>query len=378
MDQTKPSIYIGRQLEPVCVNLEQTDCNPEGPIFDTAHYMCNGMCIPAYIPCNNTCLDNVLWRTNRREKLFGPHKCTGFDRDIPEANKIYLQSILGFDGYCVPGSLACNGSCTTDLRRSLLKEGRRGQSECVEACSRTKERPCNGTCVKNDEVCGNSCGNRNFYCNGECVYKNLVCNGDPDCENGEDEENCPEDCPLNTWSKVSIGFEQDGKKYCIEEDEMTDKNCNDKMKCDNGTRCIPLYDINDGTDDCVDGTDENVEIDMSIKLYDDDRHVYKSDYLWLCDGNIKNMSDPCNGECNGDMKICLNEDGSFKCIPNHQVCPREGCGFLRKRCNGTDEQKNDRCVPFNQVLDNYVCEESYDWNMTIVDSNGRECKYHKR
>ena len=92
------------------------------------------------------------------------------------------------------------------------------------------------------------------------------------------------------------------------------------------------------------------------------------------------MSDPCNGDCNvkGNMKICLDEDGNSKCIPNHQICPKEGCGFLMRRCNSIEEEKNGKCLPVNNREDGYVCEENYDWNMTIVDSNGRECKYHKR
>ena len=88
----------GQGLTPFCFDLRRKECIPEGPILDTAQYMCNGVCIPAYIPCNNTCLDNVLWRTNRRVQLFGPVQCQAFENNniIPEENKIFLMSVLDF------------------------------------------------------------------------------------------------------------------------------------------------------------------------------------------------------------------------------------------------------------------------------------------
>ena len=149
------------------------------------------------------------------------------------------------------------------------------------------------------------------------------------------------------------------------------------MKCDNGTKCVPLHKINDGAEDCNDGMDEDVEIDMTFKL-DDWRQEYGLyEYLWLCDGRVTNMSDPCNGECNykQNMKLCAADDGTPKCIPNHQICPSEGCGFLNKMCNSTLIAK---CSPIWRNYDpENICDE-YDWNMTISVNNGAKCKYHKR
>ena len=108
--------------------IKEADCIPEGPIFDSARYMCNGICIPVYIPCNQTCLDNVLWKTNRGEKLFGPIQCKEM-----EANRQteLLKSFINFEGFCLPGSMPCNGTCSIDPRKPLKSIGRRGTKMCI-------------------------------------------------------------------------------------------------------------------------------------------------------------------------------------------------------------------------------------------------------
>ena len=385
LDPERPSIYVdyykGYGFTTYCVDLALVDCIPEGSVMDRAHYICDGMCIPAFIPCNHSCYDNVLVSTNRREELYGPLNCSEIDKNIPDSNKIYLQDLIDFNGYCVPGLLPCNESCTVDSRRPLLE-----QRKCVEVCGSTRERPCNGRCIKNDEVCNNTCGPQYLFCSGNCIYKKFVCNGYLDCPNGEDEMECPENCSIGldsslTWERKYsiIELDQNGHKYCPQ-DKVFQENtfsCNNKMKCDNGTKCVPLHKINDGVEDCNDGMDEDVDIDMTFKL-DEWRQEYGSyEYLWLCNGEVKNLSDPCNGECNSkqNMKLCAADNGTLKCIPNHQICPSEGCGFLNKMCNSTPTVK---CSPvWNNYDPNNICDE-YDWNMTISVKNGVKCKYHKR
>ena len=214
-----------------------------------------------------------------------------------------------------------------------------------------------------------------------------MCDGYPDCPNEEDEKECPENCPLAldsslTWGRKTSGvdFDQDGNKYCIQDKVFQRRvyDCyNDEMKCDNGTKCVPFHKINDGTADCNDGMDEDVEIDKKVKL-DDWREVYGSyEYLWLCDGKLKNVSEPCHGECNAqkNMKLCQTDDGTPRCIPNHQICPSEGCGFLNRMCNSTLTVK---CSPAWQYVGaDYICDE-HDWNMTVSVENSVKCKYHKR
>ena len=74
-----------------------------------------------------------------------------------------------------------------------MKKKERGQTldegaffECVEACHRYREWPCNGTCIDDDETCeGRSkpsiekkCKWDQWQCgNGECISESLPCNG---------------------------------------------------------------------------------------------------------------------------------------------------------------------------------------------------------
>lgn len=124
MNSSIPILYYdSRSLGAYCVS-DEFKCIPEGSIGDRAHYMCNGRCIPAFIPCNNTCLDSVLWRTNRRENLFGPIACKDFDLNIERSsglNKTLVKQIFGNDGYCLSGSQKCNDTCIIDPKRPLLK-----------------------------------------------------------------------------------------------------------------------------------------------------------------------------------------------------------------------------------------------------------------
>ena len=54
---------------------KESDCKMRGPVIEDGtmymndQYMCNGFCIPAIIPCNNTCLDHVEWTENTIESL---------------------------------------------------------------------------------------------------------------------------------------------------------------------------------------------------------------------------------------------------------------------------------------------------------------------
>ena len=357
-------------LDPVCINLEETECIPEGPLWDHSSYMCNGICIPAYIPCNNTCPDNILWRTNRREELFGPVQCQDFEETgqlrelwLKEENVLFLKTLMDFQGFCLPGTMVCNETCSIDPRRALMR-ARAGpvKFECVEACHRTREWPCNGTCIEDDEPCGDSCRFDHFRCNnGKCIEKYKVCDGDNeswnDCEDGEDEEDCPDNCTPKSdydFSNDRILFDENGIKICKTDlmKSIAQESCEGKILCDEDRICIELYKINNGENDCEDGLDENVTIAKIPKVegvtyrfdYEnqeeyslENRIVYYNsyqdhleNYLWICDGRLQNISAPCHGECNSykSWKLCAGENGTGYCVPNEENCPNKTEGTL--------------------------------------------------
>ena len=366
LDPTLPTLSFNyRGLSPICTNLNWTECIPEGPIVDKAGYMCNGICIPVFVPCNNTCLDNILWRTNRREELFGPVKCQDFEEKarLREDNVLFLKSILDFQGFCLPGSVICNGTCLIDPRRPLVKAQRgRDDFECVEACHRIREWPCNGTCIEKDKPCGNSCRFDHFRCKGgKCIAKHNVCDSDNknwnDCDDGEDEEDCPANCKPKSDYDFSdrILVDGNGTKSC-KSDMPTQESCEGKILCDEDKVCIELHRINNGEIDCEDGSDENIiirkipivegvtyrseyenqeeyieyiesPIENRTRYYFDD---YLSNFLWICNGQLLNISTPCHGECNSkkEWKLCAGENGSGFCAPKEENCPNTTDGIL--------------------------------------------------
>ena len=53
--------------------MAEEDCKTQGPLMDAAMYMCNGICVPAIIPCNNTCLSGQYllenWTDRRGQNI---------------------------------------------------------------------------------------------------------------------------------------------------------------------------------------------------------------------------------------------------------------------------------------------------------------------
>ena len=97
-------------------------------------YMCNGLCIPAIIPCNNKCLNRVEYVEGKSERLFGPVTCHGSIRLSPDSRDFWtkslqpdalakVQEIIGHSdsdlGVCLPGSIPCNETCILDPDRPV-------------------------------------------------------------------------------------------------------------------------------------------------------------------------------------------------------------------------------------------------------------------
>ena len=135
--------------------MAEENCERLRPV---AHYMCNGLCIPALIPCNNTCLSKVEWpsthytSTYSSEKLFGPATCTmpmywgptlctnwycGAEGLVASSDRLWTGALeplvlasviemIGHDdgelGVCLPGYHGCNGTCPLDPGRPFASK----------------------------------------------------------------------------------------------------------------------------------------------------------------------------------------------------------------------------------------------------------------
>ena len=87
-----------------------------------------------------------------------------------------------------------------------------------------------------------SCGPSHMACTSVqgCVPLSWVCDGEPDCQEGEDERNCPTWCGKDQFAcsnDTCVGFQHvcNGEKDCPGgEDEM---DCTVQKECDAGSRC---------------------------------------------------------------------------------------------------------------------------------------------
>ena len=182
---------------------------------------------------------------------------------------------------------------------------------CSEACQRTREWPCNGTCIDNNQSCNGTCKfDQYFRCKRpksewDCIGNFLVCEltrnslvlgmvdrGSPkeefwECEDGEDEADCPSDCP--DPDRVKIIIDENGRKVCDPNTHQT-KKTKTKVYCKG-------------------------------KLFSSTIHQLQ-EFLWVCDGQLQDISNPYDGECNFNesWKLCLGENGR---IPNKELCPNE-------------------------------------------------------
>ena len=179
----------------LCVSEEE--CLPEGPLWE-AYYICHGMCIPAFMPCNDTCLEDL------RFEFKGPVVCQEtesinkrssakdfvrqlFFSDFINANKTLSKKFKNDEGSwktCWPFSIPCNGTCSLDPGRPLLDYPGGPGPVCKAYCSFISEWPCNGTCVDDGK-----CKEGKWKCASgqKCISESWVCSGFSHC----DEENCP-------------------------------------------------------------------------------------------------------------------------------------------------------------------------------------------
>ena len=161
------------------------------------------------------------------------------------------MSVFDFHGYCLPGTLSCNGTCSIDVRRPYKSSFKMRGIECVEpSCHTLREWPCNGACIDNNKPCNKTCKSSHFRCkSGKCIRKYKLCDGDEDCEDADDESDCPSNCPpkheYDFSERIIIG--DCGKKLCKSVD------CKGKLLCGNDD--IEMDQSNNQENDCIDEED---------------------------------------------------------------------------------------------------------------------------
>ena len=67
-----------------------------GPVIDGPsgpHYMCNGSCIPWYIPCQDVCLKELVVTSNRKIEIVGPIVCSDFPKFMATTTKLRRTKI---------------------------------------------------------------------------------------------------------------------------------------------------------------------------------------------------------------------------------------------------------------------------------------------
>nr|QKO28254.1 vitellogenin receptor [Penaeus vannamei] len=183
------------------------------------------------------------------------------------------------------------------------------------------------------------CNDIQFHCfrSHTCIPSSWKCDLTPDCQDGEDEEDCnqPQACKekefqCSTGSCINKLWTCDGVHDCEDGsdeklDECSNVTCSSvHWRCKSGM-CIPKMWVCDQEKECDDGSDET-ECDTSCPEHKvacrDGKCVPK---VWKCDGD----KDCLDGS---DEENCPTE-----CKSNEFTCGNKNCVPLRATCDGEDD-----------------------------------------
>jgi len=176
---------------------------------------------------------------------------------------------------------------------------REGLTDMISSTLRNNPKSANDTCP--------------YRCRlGNCLKMNKLCNGKWDCVDGSDETHC--ESKLKYPACEPVGDEMSTMCACPK----------DYGKCDNGL-CIPMDKFCDGTNDCLDGSDELNGCKSCVNK------LRFSRAKAICDGIVD-----CWDGGDEDYDLCGCPETSFQCSVIS---------------NSTDDHNNTQCRSLEQLCD---------------------------
>ncbi|KAF1766393.1 hypothetical protein GCK72_006350 [Caenorhabditis remanei] len=243
-----------------------------------------------------------------------------------------------------------------------------------------------------------------FKCqDGRCIPMSWRCDGDIDCQNEEDEKNCPKVCgekehkcgdvtsvrsSLERFKCIPENWVCDGEFDCEDKsDEYQCKNVScqeNQFQCEelsgDYSLCIPQTWVCDGQRDCTNGKDEMNCTTKATKCPENNFQCANGHCIfknWVCDGeedcsdgSDESQSAPSN--CNQTVNQCppgeMWKCGSGECIPSRWRCDSEvdckdhsderNCTKIQHTCKLAEEfacKSSNKCI--NKA---FVCDGELD------------------
>ncbi|CAF3999291.1 unnamed protein product [Rotaria sordida] len=161
------------------------------------------------------------------------------------------------------------------------------------------------------------CARGTYQCNrtSQCIKRTYLCDGEFDCDDGEDELNCPR---RSQEGSLEFVCNKSNEHFCITSQYLQDRILN--------RPCISYTNTGDGKIDCLGGQDERNVFSCSDHTMLGNR--------FLCDNQTKclNYTTLCNG-----VFDCLDRTDEYICFCQYEQCIKE-----QLACSDTNSCENGR------------------------------------